>query len=218
MTSRSRSFLAVPAVFALSLFLLSCSTPPPPKPAAAPLLPATATPVPPAPTPTPRAYNYPAAATGSVVEDYHGTKVADPYRWMDKADDPATTAWVDAENGLKEKFLNRPERAAIKALLTQFIDYPRVTPPRHLGKFYFFSKNTGLQNQSVYYVQEGLKGEPRAVIDPNTLSADGTVALTNTQPRATASPRLRVVQDGSDRRRFVGNITAAKTTAITSSG
>ena len=211
MLLRPRSLTSTLAFAALLSVVSSCSTPPP-KPSAPPPPPPTATPVPPPPTPTPRAYNYPAAATGTVVEDYHGTKVADPYRWLDKADDPATTAWVDAENGMTQKFLNRPERAAIKARLTQLINYPRIGVPRRFGKFYFFSKNSGLQNQSVYYVQEGLKGEPSAVIDPNTLSPDGTIALTNTSP--TPDGKLlgyALSKSGSDRQEiFVRNIAAGK--------
>ncbi|MGH9364383.1 MAG: S9 family peptidase, partial [Thermoanaerobaculia bacterium] len=212
MSVRSRAFVSALSAIVFALFFSSCSAPPPPKPATAPpALTATATPAPP-PTPTPRAYNYPAAARGDVVEDYHGTQVADPYRWMDKADDPAAAAWVDAENTLTETFLNRPERAAIKARLTQLIDYPRASPPSRRGKFYFFSKNTGLQNQSVYYVQEGLKGEPRVVIDPNTLSADGTVAMTNTSPSHDGKLLgYALSKSGSDRQEiFVRNITAGK--------
>jgi prolyl oligopeptidase len=214
MNPRFRALFPACAGLALAVFLGSCSTPPPPKPAAPPPPPppATATPVPPPPTPTPRTYNYPAAARGTVVEDYHGTKVADPYRWMDKADDPATTAWVNAENGLTERLLNRPDRLAIKERLTKLIDYARVTPPRRFGKFYFFSKNSGLQNQSVYYVQEGLTGEPHVVIDPNTLSADGTVALTNTSPsRDGKLLGYALSKSGSDRQEiFVRNIAAGK--------
>ena len=112
----------------------------------------------------------------------HGTEVADPYRWLEKADDPATTAWVAAENSLTRSVLDRPEHEAIKARLTELYDYPKISIPEHKGNRYFFFKNTGLQNQSVYYVQEGAGGEPRALIDPNTMSTDGTVALTNTSP------------------------------------
>lgn len=211
MNSRLRALFPAFAGLVLGVFLGSCSTLPPPKPATAPPPPSTATPAPPS-TPTPRAYNYPAAAKGNVAEDYHGTQVADPYRWMDRADDAATVAWVDAENTLTQKLLNRPERAAIKARLTQLIDYPKVGIPRHRGKFYFFSKNSGLQNQSVYYMQEGLKGEPRVVIDPNTLSSDGTVALTRTSP--SHDGRLlgyALSKSGSDRQEiFVRNLSAGK--------
>ena len=156
--------------------MISCAAPAP-KPAAPPPSP-TATAAPP-PTATPRAYVYPSAAKGDVVDDYHGTKVADPYRWMDKADDPATTSWVAAENALTRKVLDGPARETIKSRLTVLVNYPRVSIPYHRGRYYFFSKNTGLQNQSVNYVQEGLTGEPRVLLDPNLLAPDGTVAVTS---------------------------------------
>jgi prolyl oligopeptidase len=152
------------------------------------------------PVETGKRYAYPAAAKGDVSEDYFGTRVADPYRWLEKADNPATTAWVAAENVLTRSVLDRPEREAIKARLTELYDYPKISIPEKKGNRYFFFKNTGLQNQSVYYVQEGLTGEPRVLIDPNTMSADGTVALTNTSP--TKDGRLMgyaISRSGSDR-------------------
>ena len=211
MLVRSRSFVSVLAFAGLFSIVSSCSAPLPPKPAAPPP-PPTATAPPPPPTPTPRAYNYPAAARGNVVEDYHGTKVADPYRWMDKADDPATAAWVDAENTLTHSLLDRPEHAAIEKRITELYNYPKIGPPHHRGRYYFFSKNSGLQNQAVYYVQKGLTGEPRALIDPNTLSADGTVALTNTSP--SHDGRLlgyALSKSGSDRQEiFVRDVATGK--------
>jgi len=139
-----------------------------------------------APAPAPalesKRLSYPAAASSDVADEFHGTRIADPYRWLEKADAPATVAWVDAQNSLTRSLLDRPEREAIRARITELFDYPRISIPRKKGKYYFFSKNTGLQNQAVYYVQEGLKGEPRVLIDPNTMSSDGTVALTNTSP------------------------------------
>jgi prolyl oligopeptidase len=202
-------FGTLPPAAALGL-LLSCSTPPPPKPAAPPP-PPTATPAPP-PTPTPRAFDYPPAAKGDVVEDYHGTKVADPYRWMEKADDPATATFVEAENALTRKVLDRPGRAAIEKRLTELYNYPKIGVPRHRGPYYFFTRNAGLQNQSVYYVQKGLAGEPRALIDPNTLSTDGTVALTNTSPsRDGKLLGYALSKSGSDRQEiFVRDVATGK--------
>jgi prolyl oligopeptidase len=161
--------------------VLSCALPaskavPPPPP------PPTEVPVPASPTPVPRTYNYSPAPRSDTVDDYQGTRVADPFRTLEDADDPATVAWVDAENRLTRSLLDRPDRAAIKARLTWLYDYPRVTIPKKCGAFYFFSKNTGLQNQSVYYVQQGLAGTARVLLDPNVLSEDGTVASTNTSP------------------------------------
>jgi prolyl oligopeptidase len=210
MRVRFRPFLWLLATVLFVSVSFSCSTPPPPRVVAEPP-PPTATPAPP-PTPTPRAYNYPLAAKGDVVDDYHGTKVADSYRWMDKADDPATAAWVDAENVLTQKLLNRPEREAIKARLTQLIDYPRYSVPFRRGKSYFFTRNTGLQNQSVLYVQRGLEGEPRVVIDPNALSSDGTVALTNSSPSHDAKLfGYALSKSGSDRQEvFVKDLATGK--------
>ena len=124
--------------------------------------------------------SYPAATRSDHVDVYHGTKVPDPYRWLEDLDSPATTAWVKAENELTFGFLESlPERAAFRDRLTTLWNYPRVGVPSKEGGRYFFSKNSGLQNQSVYYVQENLRAEPRVLIDPNTLAKDGTVALTS---------------------------------------
>ncbi len=126
----------------------------------------------------PAAWSYPAAPRGDVVDDYHGTKVADPYRWLEDLDSPQTRAWVEAERALTASVLDRmPERAAIRARLTALWNYPRVGLPSKRGGHYLIAKNDGLQNQSVLYVREQLHGPDRVLIDPNTLSADGTVAL-----------------------------------------
>jgi prolyl oligopeptidase len=123
---------------------------------------------------------YPAARKADTVQDYNGTKVADPYRWLENADDPETVRWVDAENALTRAYLDGPRREAIKERLTRLVDYPRVSVPEKQGTRYFYSKNTGLQNQSVLYVREGLSGQERVLLDPNALSPDGTVALAGT--------------------------------------
>jgi prolyl oligopeptidase len=126
----------------------------------------------------PAKWTYPAAPRGDVVDDYHGTKVADPYRWMESIDSPATQAWIAAERALTDGVLAQmPKRDAIRARLTQLWNYPRFSLPGKEGGHYFFSKNDGLQNQSVLYVQDSLANPPRVLIDPNTLSADGAVAL-----------------------------------------
>lgn len=124
-------------------------------------------------------FNYPPVRVDNVVDDYFGTKVPDPYRWLEDPDSPETQAWVEAENKLTYGFINSiPAREKIKARLTQLWNYPRYSVPYKKGGRYFFSKNDGLQNQSVLYMQESLEGEPVTVIDPNTFSPDGTVALT----------------------------------------
>ncbi len=115
-----------------------------------------------------------------VVEDYHGTLVADPYRWLENPDAVNTLAWVEAQNERTHSFLEKiPAREKIKARLTELWDYPKYSAPYKKGGKIFFSKNDGLQNQSVLYVQKSLDDSPAVVIDPNKLSEDGTVALTN---------------------------------------
>jgi prolyl oligopeptidase len=124
-------------------------------------------------------FKYPSARIDKVVDDYFGTNVPDPYRWLEDPDSPETQAWVEAENKLTYDFINSiPAREKIETRLTQLWNYPRYSVPYKKGGRYFFSKNDGLQNQSVLYMQESFEGEPVMVIDPNTLSPDGTVALT----------------------------------------
>jgi prolyl oligopeptidase len=126
---------------------------------------------------------YPPAPRGDHVDTYHEIKVADPYRWLEDLDSAATAAWVKAQNELTFGFLESlPQRAVFRDRLTTLWNYPRVGVPRKEGGRYFFSKNTGLQNQAVYYVQESLHAEPRVLIDPNLLAKDGTMALTSARP------------------------------------
>ncbi|MEO6723910.1 MAG: prolyl oligopeptidase family serine peptidase [Blastocatellia bacterium] len=122
--------------------------------------------------------NYPIAKKVDQVDDYHGTKVADPYRWLEDPDAPETRAWVEAENKVTFDFLNQiPERAKIKARLTKLWDFERYDVPfREAGRYFYF-KNDGLQNQNVLYTLRTLDGEAQVLLDPNKLSADGTVAL-----------------------------------------
>ena len=121
---------------------------------------------------------YPSAARGNQVDVYHGVSIADPYRWLEDTDSPETKAWVEAENKVTEAFLATiPERPAIKNKLTQLWNYARFSAPFKEGGRYFFFQNTGLQNQSILYVQDGKNAKPRVLLDPNLLSADGTVAL-----------------------------------------
>ena len=121
---------------------------------------------------------YPTARQAAVVDDYHGTPVADPFRWLEDPDSAETQAWVEAQNVLTNEYVNHtPTRGRIEKRLTDLWDYPRYGVPTRIGNRYFFSKNDGLQSQSVLYVREGRDGEPRVLIDPNQLSEDGTVAL-----------------------------------------
>ncbi len=121
---------------------------------------------------------YPDAPRGAVSDTYFGTTVADPYRWMEDVDAPQTTAWVKAEGDLTRSYLDAvPQRNAIRDAYRKLIDYEKVSAPSHQGPWWFFSRNTGLQNQSVVYVRRGERGAPRVLLDPNKLAADGTVAL-----------------------------------------
>jgi prolyl oligopeptidase len=132
------------------------------------------------PTPRQSRLNYPFARLDDIVENYHGTPVADPYRWLEDAAAPETQAWVAAQQRLTQAFLNAiPGRDRIKARLTELWNYQRLSVPTKAGPRYFFTTNDGLQNQDVVYMQQGLDGEPVEILDPNHLSADGMVALVN---------------------------------------
>ena len=122
---------------------------------------------------------YPPSRTVDQVDDYHGTPVADPYRWLEDPDAPETRAWVEAQNEVTFGFLDRiPEREGLRQRLTELWDYAKAWAPVKRGGRYFQLRNSGLQNQDVLYVLEALDGEPRVLLDPNLLSEDGTVALT----------------------------------------
>src|SRR5437588_673785 len=121
---------------------------------------------------------YPPARHSEVVEDYHGTRVPDPYRWLEEPDAPETRAWIEAENRVTESYLAQiPQRATLRQRLTQLWNYPKYGAPFHKAGRYFFFKNDGLQNQSVLYKQASLVAGAEVLLDPNVLSQDGTVAL-----------------------------------------
>ena len=121
---------------------------------------------------------YPKTMKDGTVDDYFGMKVADPYRWLENDTSAATTAWVEAENRVTNAFLQKiPQRAKLQKRLLEVVNYEKISAPsEHHGKWYF-SKNDGLQNQSVIYVMDQLGGTPKVFLDPNKLSTDGTVAL-----------------------------------------
>lgn len=124
------------------------------------------------------AIKYPPSPRSNAVDVYHGTRVPDPYRPLEEPNAPATRAWIDAQNKVTFGYLGAiPQRSAIERRLTELWNYEKYSPPTHEGGRYFYSFNSGLQNQSVLYTMDSLAGEPRALLDPNTLSADGTVAL-----------------------------------------
>ena len=125
---------------------------------------------------------YPPARRSEQVDTYFGVEVRDPYRWMEELDSAELKAWVDAENALTQSFLTeRPEDASVRngihARLMVLTDYERFSAPRREAGKYFYQRNAGLQNQAVLYWQESEAAEPRVLLDPNTLSADGTVSL-----------------------------------------
>jgi prolyl oligopeptidase len=121
---------------------------------------------------------YPETKKVDVVDDYHGTEVPDPYRWLEDLDSEATRAWIEAQNAVTFDYLDGiGVQAPIRERLTELWDYPKYSAPFKEGGRYFFYKNEGLQDQPVVYVQEALDAAPRVLIDPNTLSEDGTVAL-----------------------------------------
>lgn len=125
-------------------------------------------------------FTYPASSRGAQTDDYHGTQVADPYRWLEEPDSAETKAWVEAQNKVTFDFLEKiPQRKAIRDRLEELWNYERFGLPRVRHGKYFFTRNDGLQNQSVLYVADGPHGEPRLLLDPNKLSADGTVALSD---------------------------------------
>ena len=125
-----------------------------------------------------QALKYPETRKDDVVENYHGTRVPDPYRWLEDQNGAATAAWVKAQNDVTFPYLAAlPERDVIRKRLTELWNYPRYSPPFEEGGQYFYYYNSGLQNQSVLYVQRSLRDSARVLIDPNKLSSDGTVAL-----------------------------------------
>ena len=125
---------------------------------------------------------YPETQTDDNIRDnYFGTEVADPYRWLEDDNSDKTARWVEAQNNITFTYLeNIPQRNAIKERLTEIWDYEKVSAPFKRGEKYYFYKNEGLQNQSVLYSADDLGGEEKVILDPNTFSEDGTVALSGT--------------------------------------
>lgn len=122
--------------------------------------------------------DYPVTRQSDQVDDYFGTKVPDPYRWLEDDNAEEVKAWVEAQNAVTFAELAKiPFRETLRSRLTEVFDYPRYSSPQRVGDHYFFYKNDGLQNQSVIYVQKGLEGAPEVFLDPNLLSPDGTVRV-----------------------------------------
>src|SRR5262245_36151818 len=145
-------------------------------------------------------FTYPTARKTDHVDTYHGVAVPDPYRWLEDDNSPETGAWVEAQNKVTFGYLDRiPYRKALLARINSLNKYPRYSAPSHKGPYFFFNKNDGLQNQSVLYIQKGLNGTPEVLIDPNTLSTDGTSRLTAFTPSKDAKYAVYgISRSGSD--------------------
>lgn len=123
---------------------------------------------------------YPTAHRGTVADQYFGTMIEDPYRWLEYEESEDVKKWVVAENEVTQNYLKTISfRDKLSSRLKEIWNYPRQGAPYREGENYFFSKNDGLQNQSVMYMQKGLTGTPKVFLDPNTLSTDGTTSLSN---------------------------------------
>ncbi|TAJ55131.1 MAG: S9 family peptidase [Nevskiaceae bacterium] len=144
------------------------------------------------------ATDYPATPRGEMVEDYFGTAVADPYRWLEDVDAAETLSWVKAQQALADPLLAAlPERAPLKQRLTELWNFERRSTPRSVAGQRFYLKNDGLQNQAELMVQAGRSA--RALLDPNLLSKDGTTALTQWEPSANATTlSYALAEAGSD--------------------
>ena len=126
---------------------------------------------------------YPTTKAVDHADVYHGTRVPDPYRWLEDDTSAETAAWVAAQNKVTFAYLERiPFRAALLKRLNALYNYAKYSTPSRKGDYYFFSKNDGLQNQSVLYIQKGLNGSPEVLLDPNKWSEDGTVRLGAFEP------------------------------------
>lgn len=140
---------------------------------------------------------YPATPRGETVDDYHGTKVADPYRWMEDLDSSDVKAWVQAQNAIAEPWLaSIPERDAIIKRMTKIWDYERYTTPYKEGGRYFYKRNDGLQDHYVLYVTDKMDAEGRVLLDPNTFSEDGTVSLSQAVPSPNGELLAYSISDG----------------------
>jgi prolyl oligopeptidase len=147
---------------------------------------------------------YPTARKGDQVDVYHGTRVPDPYRWLEDDNSSETAAWVEAENKITFPYLERiPYRQQLQARVKQLNDYEKYSSPSRKGSYVFFRKNAGLQNQSVLYIQKGYAGTPEVLIDPNAWSEDGTVRLSTFRPSRDAKYAVYgVSRSGSDWQEF----------------
>jgi prolyl oligopeptidase len=123
-------------------------------------------------------FEYPNTKKVDHKDTYHGSSVADPYRWLEDDNSAETAKWVEEQNKVTFAYFEKiPYRAKLKDRLARLTDYPKYSEPFRKGDNFFFYKNEGLQNQSILYIQKGLEGTPEVLIDPNKLAADGTSRL-----------------------------------------
>ncbi len=168
---------ARPLVLALVVGMVACGTAPPPA-----ALPVSKNPRPEPPAEA-RRFSYPESPEGSVLEELHGVPVRDPYRWLEDSNSGETQAWIAAQNRLTRGYLDTlPQRSSIRARLRELWDFERFELPFSRGGRYFYHHNIGLQNQPVLFWLPSLNAEPRQLLDPNSISSDGTVALAHVVP------------------------------------
>ncbi len=151
-------------------------------------------------------FTYPQARKVDVVDDYFGTPVPDPYRWMEDPEAPGLREYIDAQNALTRAYLdNIPARARIRARLAELYAYPQISEygeASRAGEYYFYAMNNG-QDQAVLYRRKGPEGEPEIVLDPNTFSPDGSVILMQTRPNRDGTLlAYSVSRGGSDWQEF----------------
>src|SRR6187399_533537 len=149
---------------------------------------------------------YPETRRGDTAETLFGETIADPYRWLenDVRNDPEVAAWVERQNAVTDAYLARlPARAWFKRRIGELYDYERFSVPVKRGNRYFYTRNSGLQNQSPLYVREGLTGAQRLLIDPNAWAADAATALSDWRASPDGSKVLYSVQDGGTDWRIV---------------
>jgi prolyl oligopeptidase len=154
----------------------------------------TAAPAAPAPA---DALIYPPTKRGNDVDDYFGTKVADPYRWLEQLDSSDTAQWIKTQNAISQPRLESlPYRPWVKKRLTELWNFERFDAPVKAGKNYFFLRNDGSQNQSVLYVTDDLKSNGRLLFDPNIVSKDSTIALAEFSPSVAGTVLAYALSDG----------------------
>jgi prolyl oligopeptidase len=180
--AQSPRHLRLPLAGVFAALLIACAAPGPH---------ATRTPEPPA------SLKYPAAARGAVVDEYHGTKVADPYRWFENLGAQETRDWVTAENALSQPYLESlPQRAWLGNRLKQLWNYERFGVPQAEAGRYFYLRNDGTQDQSVLYVADALDAAPRVLMDPNGKREDATIALAQWYPSPDGKLLAYALSDG----------------------